>query len=150
MKNPRFLNTLFLAFALAFAPFLSAGPFADNARPYVDEGALAGAVFLVADHEKVLACEAVGQSDIASKRAMREDDIFWIASMTKSMTAVAMMMLVDEGKVSLDDPVSKYIPEFAALDEKFKTPVTIRHLISNMSGIPNVVHGLDTDRKSVV
>ncbi|MDF9826969.1 CubicO group peptidase (beta-lactamase class C family) [Ereboglobus sp. PH5-10] len=105
--------SLLAAIALALAPLLRAGPFADTARPYVDDGTIAGTVFLAADGKKVLACEAVGLADIAGKKPMREDSLFWIASMSKPMTAAAFMMLVDEGKVSLDDPVSKYIPAFA-------------------------------------
>lgn len=83
-------------------------------KPYIDENAAAGAVFLVADAEKTLACEAAGLADIASQKPMRPDAVFWIASMTKPMTAACLMMLVDEGKVALDDPVEKYLPEFAA------------------------------------
>ncbi|WP_161554791.1 serine hydrolase domain-containing protein [Ereboglobus luteus] len=109
--NLRF--SLLAAIALVLAPMLHAGPFADSARPYVDDGTIAGTVFLAADGKKVLACEAVGLADIADKKPMREDSLFWIASMSKPMTAAAFMMLVDEGKVSLDDPVSKYIPSFA-------------------------------------
>ena len=73
---------------------------------------LAGAVTLVADKEKVLDVETVGFADIAAHKPMAKDDLFWIASMSKSLTATALMMLVDEGKVSLDDPVEKYLPEF--------------------------------------
>ncbi|MDR0901749.1 MAG: beta-lactamase family protein [Opitutaceae bacterium] len=89
------------------------GKFSEIIKPYVDKNAAAGAVFLVADAEKTLACEAAGLADIASQKPMRTDAVFWIASMTKSMTAACLMMLVDEGKVALDDPVEKYIPEFA-------------------------------------
>jgi CubicO group peptidase (beta-lactamase class C family) len=93
---------------------IGTGKFAEIIRPYVAENALAGAVFLVADNEKTLACEAAGLADITSQKPMRADDVFWIASMTKPMTAACLMMLVDEGKAALDDPVEKYIPEFAA------------------------------------
>ena len=60
----------------------------------------------------MLALDAVGYMDIAAKRPMRTDALFWIASQSKPMTAAALMMLVDEGKVKLDDPVEKYLPEF--------------------------------------
>ena len=103
-----------LAALFALHAVLRAGPLGDAVQPYVDNGALAGAVLLAASNEKILACEPVGLADIASKKPMREDTMFWIASMTKPMTAVCVMMLVDEGKISLDDPVSKYIPAFAA------------------------------------
>ncbi len=67
---------------------------------------------LVADKDKILDLEAVGYSDVAAKTPMRPDSLFWIASMTKSFTCTLLMMLVDDGKVNVDDPVSKYLPEF--------------------------------------
>ncbi|MDR0353772.1 MAG: beta-lactamase family protein, partial [Opitutaceae bacterium] len=114
MRNSLRLSALFLTLALAPALRLPAGPFADTARPYVADGTLAGAVFLAANGDNILACEAVGLADIATGKPMRPDSLFWIASMTKPVTAAALMMLVDEGKISLDDPVSKYIPAFDA------------------------------------
>ena len=78
----------------------------------MDSHTLAGAVTLVADRDKVLSLEAVGYADIAAKTPMKTDDLFWIASMSKPITATGLMMLVDEGKVKLDDPVEKYLPEF--------------------------------------
>src|SRR5215472_17466725 len=81
-------------------------------QPFVDRHVLAGAVTLVADKDKVLSTEAVGFADIAAKKPMRPDTLFWIASQSKPITAAALKMLVDEGKVRLDDPVAKYLPEF--------------------------------------
>jgi CubicO group peptidase (beta-lactamase class C family) len=60
---------------------------------------------LVADKDKVLSVDAVGFADIAAKLAMRADDVFWIASESKPITAAGLMMLVDDGKVQLDHPV---------------------------------------------
>ena len=80
-------------------------------KPFVDRGTLAGAVVLVAARDKVPALEAVGYSDVAAKTPMPTDALFWIASQSKPVTAAALMILVDEGKVKLDDPVAKYIPE---------------------------------------
>ncbi len=80
--------------------------------PFVQRDELAGAVALVADREKVLSVAAVGFADIEAQKPMKEDTVFWIASQSKAMTAVAVLMLVDEGKISLDDPVEKYLPEF--------------------------------------
>src|SRR5690348_10115038 len=74
-------------------------------RPFVDSHSLAGAVTLVADREKVLSLEAVGFADVAAGKQMRTDALFWIASQSKPITAAALMMLVDEGKVKLDDPM---------------------------------------------
>src|SRR5436853_6978014 len=85
---------------------------AETLKPFVDSHSLAGAVTIVADKDKVLAHEAVGYADIAGSRPMMLDAIFWIASMSKPITAAALMILVDEGKVKLDDPVEKYIPAF--------------------------------------
>lgn len=104
---------------------------------------MAGAVVLVADKEKILNLEAVGWSDLAAKKTMRVDDLFWIASMTKSVTGAALMMLVDEGKLNVDDPVQKYIPEFASLkvlqpDGTLVAPshpLSIREILSHTSGM---------------
>jgi CubicO group peptidase (beta-lactamase class C family) len=117
-------------------------------QPFVDSHALAGAVLLVADKDKVLDLEAVGYADVASHKAMRPDSLFWIASQSKPITAAALMMLVDEGKVKLDDPVEKYLPEFrgqwlglkADADHVLlvhpKKPPTVRNLLSHTSGLP--------------
>jgi len=117
-------------------------------KPFVDKHELAGAVALVADKNKVLSVEAVGFADIAAGKAMKQDNIFWIASQSKPMTAVAVMMLVDDGKISLDDPIEKYLPEFrgqmfvAEKDNehivlrKPKHPITIRETLNHTSGLP--------------
>src|SRR3982751_6270428 len=84
-------------------------------RPYVERQVLAGAVMLVADREKVLGVESVGWADVAAKKPMGADTIFWIASQTKPITATLILMLVDEGKLSLDDPIEKHLPEFKGL-----------------------------------
>jgi CubicO group peptidase (beta-lactamase class C family) len=81
----------------------------------VDDGTLAGVVTMVARHGRVVHFEAVGMRDVAANAAMRKDSIFRIYSMSKPVTGVAMMMLFEEGKWQLNDPVSKYIPEFATL-----------------------------------
>lgn len=119
-------------------------------QPYVDRHELAGAVTLVASRDKVLSLEAVGYSDIAARKPMRTDTLFWIASMSKPITATAMMMLVDEGKVRLDDSVKKYLPQFTPRIMVVTTdgarvrlqnpehPVTLRTLLSHTSGIPPV------------
>lgn len=84
----------------------------DFFQPYLDRHSVAGAVTLVADKNGVLATEAFGFADLAARRPMTPDTVFWIASQSKPMTTTAFMMLVDEGKVSVDDPVEKYLPEF--------------------------------------
>ena len=80
-------------------------------QPFVDQGEIAGAVMLVADKDRVLHLSAVGKSDLASGRAMKTDDLFWIASMTKPVAAVAVAILVDEGTVSFEDPMEKFLPD---------------------------------------
>ncbi|MDZ4289739.1 MAG: serine hydrolase domain-containing protein, partial [Prosthecobacter sp.] len=99
----------------------------------------AGFVTLVMQDGKVVHHEAAGMADIAKGRAMEKDAMFWIASMTKSINATAVMTLVDEGKVSLDEPVSKWLPELGkaklADGSAPKTPITLRLLLSHTAGI---------------
>jgi len=148
-----------LILGLAPLPLRAAEPrIADSLRPFVDAGQLAGAVTLVASPDKVLSLEAVGYSDVAAKTPMKIDDLFWIASMSKPITATALMMVVDEGKVKLDDPVEKYLPEFRgqmvaveqdenhALLKKPAHPITVREVLSHTSGLPfmaRVQHKID-------
>jgi CubicO group peptidase (beta-lactamase class C family) len=81
---------------------------------HIDAGEIAGVVTLVARREQIVHFEAYGYSDIAKRTPMRTDHIFGLASSSKPITAVAIMMLVESGDVRLSDPVSKFIPEFAA------------------------------------
>jgi len=150
------LNTLLLA-ALSFIPCAGADaqdatakPSAIKAalQPFVDRHELAGAVALVASKEKVLAVESVGFADIAASQPMPENALFWIASQSKPMTATAFMMLVDEGKVSVDDPIEKYLPEFKGqmviaekddnhvLLKKPIHPITVKNVLTHTSGLP--------------
>ncbi len=120
---------------------------ASRLQPLVDHGALAGAVTLVADKDKVLDVEAVGFEDVAAKKLMAKDALFWIASMSKGMTTAAFMILVDEGKVKLDAPVEKYLPEYKGVmyaAEKdgqhvlMKKPshlITVREVMSHTAGV---------------
>ena len=129
--------------------------------PFVGREELAGAVALVADREKVLSVTAVGFADVEAAKPMKEDAVFWIASQSKGITAVAVMMLVDEGKLSLDDPVEKYLPEFKGQRVRAAAPapkpgakgkpaapqpepepvasihpITLREVLSHVSGLP--------------
>ena len=121
----------------------AAGVFAGKLQHLVDENIMAGAVMLVGDKDKVFDVEAVGYSDLAAKKPMKTDDLFWIASMSKPITAAALLMLVDEGRVKLNDPVEKYIPEFKTLKvaKPDKTlvppshPIIIREILSHTSGM---------------
>jgi CubicO group peptidase (beta-lactamase class C family) len=136
-----------IAFGLASNAFAGDPRIAEALQSYVDRGALAGAVALVASPEKVLSVDVVGYSDVGAKVAMKPDAMFWIASMNKPITASALMMLVDEGKVKLDDPAENYLPEFKGqlrlLDrsgdlvilKKPAKPITVRNLLSHTSGL---------------
>ena len=123
-----------------------AGPLAPALQSSVDHHIIAGVVALVADKDKVLDVEAVGWSSLTEKQPMQANALFWIASMTKSFTATAMMMLVDEGKVDINDAVEKYLPEFkgqqvAEEDKERKVlhapkhPITIKEALSHTSGL---------------
>jgi CubicO group peptidase (beta-lactamase class C family) len=115
----------------------------------VERGDTPGVVGLVVDRDGVLFEGASGRLDIAHNVALRTDSIFKIASMTKPVTSVAIMMLLEEGKLSLDDPVSRYldgfdklqvITRFNADDGTYATrpamrPMTLRHLLTHTSGI---------------
>ena len=115
----------------------------------IDSGWIAGAVGFIARDGKIVYDKSFGVNDIETKTPMRRDDIFRIASQTKAITSVAVMMLFEEGKFLLDDPISKYIPEFAnprvldKFNEKDSTyitiqanrEVTIRDLLTHTSGI---------------
>ncbi len=87
----------------------------DAVQRHIDAGSLSGAVTLVARHGKIAHLEAHGLMDLESKRPMPKDGVFRLASMSKPVTAVAVMMLVEEGKVRLNDPVSRFIPEFKSM-----------------------------------
>jgi CubicO group peptidase (beta-lactamase class C family) len=88
----------------------------------------------------ILHQDATGLADIAAEKPMRPDTIFWIASMTKPITATAILLLVDEGKLSVDDLVEKHIPEFSKLKAAGGSPaaVTIRHLLTHTSGMADI------------
>jgi CubicO group peptidase (beta-lactamase class C family) len=98
---------------------------------------VAGAVTMVVTKDKVLHLESTGFADVAAKRPMTADTLFWVASMTKPMTGTAILMLQDEGKLNVADPVAKYLPEFA----KLKTPsgkpanLTITQILTHTSGL---------------
>ncbi|MEX2186642.1 MAG: serine hydrolase domain-containing protein [Pirellulales bacterium] len=107
---------------------------------FVEAKEIAGAVTLVADGDGVRHLGTVGLADVAGEKPMRADAIFWIASMSKPITAAAVMMLQDEGKLSVDDPVEKYVPELAELKTRDgeKVKITIRHLLTHTSGMGEI------------
>ena len=121
----------------------------DMINESISSNEIPGAVVLVARKGKIVYHKAFGKADVSANRALKKDDIFRIASQTKAITSTAVMMLWEEGKFRLDDPISKYIPEFEnaqvldSLNEndltyttiKADKPITIRHLITHTSGI---------------
>lgn len=127
---------------------IPAGKLAEKLQPFVDSHTLAGAVVLVANRDGLLATETIGSADIAAGKAMPPNAVFWIASMSKPVTATALMLLIDEGKLALDDPVEKYLPEFKdlwlaveqdqdhQLLERPGQKITVRHILSHTSGMP--------------
>jgi len=120
----------------------------NSVQPYVDRTELAGAVMLVADKDEIVDTKVIGYADIDDDEKMAADSMFWIASQSKPITATAFMMLVDEGKIDLDDPVEKYLPEFVGqmvVAEKSADrvvlqrpahPITVREILSHTSGLP--------------
>ena len=112
-------------------------------QAYVDDGRLAGVMTMVARRGQVVHWEAAGMRDVADGDALEPDDIFRIYSMTKPLTSTAVMILVQEGAVALDDPVSKFIPAFAGVtvlnDAGQRVPparpMTVEHLLTHTSGL---------------
>jgi CubicO group peptidase (beta-lactamase class C family) len=125
----------------------------------VSKGDIPGAVAMVVRNGKIVYFKAFGMADNQTGRALKRDDIFRIASQTKAITATAIMMLWEEGKFQLDDPISKYIPEFKnpqvlkTFNKKdttyttvpAKSEITIRQLLSHTSGIGYGVIADDKD-----
>jgi CubicO group peptidase (beta-lactamase class C family) len=134
--------------AVALTPAESVGFSTDGLRTYgktlqslVDDGRLAGVTTLVARHGKVVMFDAYGYQDLDARKPLARDTIFRIASMTKPITGVAMMILHEEGRWTLDDPVAKHIPEFKDLKVAGPHgpvpqahPMTMRELMSHTAG----------------
>ena len=147
-RSHRPLTLALVAFAaLPFASRHSSGDdkadvglakIAPRMREFVEAKQIAGAVTLVAHKGKIVHLEAVGEADIAAHRPMTKETLFAVASMTKPITATAVMILQDEKKLSIDDPVSKYIPQFkdAQLGEgRPNREITIRDVLTHTSGL---------------
>jgi CubicO group peptidase (beta-lactamase class C family) len=120
---------------------------------YIDRKEIAGAVTLVARRGRVAWLRSQGVADLETGQAMRDDHIFAIASMTKPITSVALMMLYEQGYFQLNDPVSKFLPEFKDMKVAMPgapaayklvpadRPITIRHLLTHTAGLPNTYVG---------
>lgn len=128
-------------------------------QDYVDRGEVAGVVGLIARRGKVVYHKSFGFRDAEAKAPMTNDVIFRIASMTKPIASVALMMLWEEGRFQLRDPVAKYLPEFASMEvarpvepgdsargpyttAKATRPITIQHLLTHTAGLANPYRGI--------
>ena len=120
----------------------------ETMQPFVDRKQISGAVTLVGRADRVVSLEAIGRRDIEGDLPMRPDTLFRIASMTKPITALGIMMLAEEGKLSVDDPVETHLPELRGQmmvtsrsgDSVTLTrpprPITLRDLLTHTSGMP--------------
>jgi len=156
-KHSPFASAILFLVSLLFLPFgclavdddPPASPDVTTAlQPYLDGHKLAGIIAIIADKTgKVLYKNLLGYADVEAKKPISEDNVFWVASMSKMFVGASIMMLVDEGKVSLDDPVTNYIPQLAkwmvvaekdqdhVLLKPLVRPVTLRNLLSHTSGL---------------
>ena len=163
-SRSRFAGWLLLLVLLALAvprPTKAADPdrsklagIRERMQQFVDDKIIAGAVTLVGTHDQILSQESVGSQVLESGTPMRSDTLFRIASMTKPITAIGIMILVDEGKLSVDDPVEKHLPEFrgqmlvadrskdAVTLKKPSRLITVRDLLTHTSGLPGPPSGL--------
>jgi CubicO group peptidase (beta-lactamase class C family) len=107
-------------------------------KALVEQGLMAGAVTLIARRGEIVSFEAIGYQDLENRRPMRTDTIFDIRSITKPVTAIGIMVLMEEGKLGLDDPVEKYLPDFRSKRQAQgePNPITIRHLLTHTAGMP--------------
>src|ERR1700689_2286870 len=176
MKSPHLLRSLISGALLVIAAAASAqaqGTFdmpagahfnpqklervSEYLRDQVAQGKIPGAILLIQQHGKPVYREFFGVRDVATKQPMTDDTIFRLFSMSKPITSVVAMQLIEEGKLKLDDPVAKYIPSFANVkvgvekkaDDGTKTlelvpvnrPVTILDLMTQTSGITYGFYG---------
>lgn len=145
--------TALLALLLSIFTVRSAGPsgrIVAAIEPFIAQNEISGAVTLVAERGEIVSFDATGLADIQENTAMKKDSLFWIASMTKPFTGVAIMMLLDEGKLSIDDPVENHLPEFANLyvvsdqtDDSISLrrparKITLKDLLTHTAGVQNV------------
>ena len=183
MNSSRLARSLIAGIMLSFAAAASAGAegtfdipagahfnpeklarIGDYFRDQIAQGKIPGAILLIQQHGKPVYHEFFGVRDVASKEPMTDDTIFRLYSMTKPLTSVAAMMLIDEGRLKLGDPVAKYIPSFAnakvGVEKKadngeqtlelvpVKRPMTILDLMTQTSGITYGFYGSSMVRKA--
>jgi len=126
----------------------------ESMQKFVDNGELSGVVTVVGDKNGIVDVQVLGLADLEKRTPMRRDTIFRIASMTKPITALAIMQLVEAGKVDVNDPVEKYLPEFKGqllVDSKDggkltlkkpARPITVKDLLTHTSGLPQYPAGM--------
>lgn len=155
----RVIQFALLGMFVSLAPLAAAAEFdaeklaalSGKMRKFVDDATpsqVAGLVMVVGSSQGIAYEEAFGQQNIEQKLPMTKDGLFRIASMTKPITAIGIMILQDEGKLSADDPVEKYLPEFKGqllvdtregeklVLKKPERPITLRDLLTHTSGLP--------------
>jgi CubicO group peptidase (beta-lactamase class C family) len=160
MRNVTFISCLVFILSLQAEPFEPASPQSLGLDPHrlaridrllggaIDSQEIPGAVALIARHGKIGYHKSFGYADKENGQLLRDDSIFRIASMTKAVTSVGVMMLYEEGRFRLNDPISKFIPEFKNpkvlvektdsgefVTEPAKREITIRDLLTHTSGI---------------
>src|SRR5215208_2850043 len=152
MRHARWILPLLFLAVTSAAPTLpqqGASAISSVIKAATDRGDVPGVAVAVVNKDGLLYNEAAGKSRTATNTPMAKDTIFNMASMTKPVTSVAIMMLLDEGKLKLDDEVAKYLPKwkdpvviskFNEADASYETrpakrPITIRHLLTHTSGL---------------
>jgi len=141
MKIKQAIVNLALSALCAALPAFADGPklpgIGAAMQEMIAKNEIAGAVTVVVTNDKLLHLESTGFADVAAKRPMAPDTLFWIASMTKPVTGVAILMLQDEGKLKVADPVAKYLPGFANLKTPTGKPanLTITQILTHTSGL---------------
>src|SRR5881409_2104663 len=142
MQFCRHFAKLAFSASLFVAPFVFADPpklpgIGEVMQEMVTKNEIAGAVTVVVTRDKLLHLQSHGLADVAAKKPMTPDTLFWIASMTKPITGVAVLMLQDEGKLNVADPVAKYLPGFAYLKTPSGKPanLTVTQILTHTSGL---------------
>lgn len=143
-----------LACACAYTNAPAATPVTEAIQPFIAAQEISGAVTLIAKDGKIVNLETAGKADLARNQAMRSDSLFWIASMTKPMTAAAILMLQDQGKLSTTDLVENHLSEYSDLwlldqqksqqesdrrsQKRPSRKITLKDLLTHTAGVPNV------------